>query len=57
VAAGAQFFHGGHVLPVVGIVDKSSQVDPVVLGHVLEQVPGTDLVALVGRVRDPMDQQ
>src|SRR5687767_8629229 len=44
------------ILPVFGRIDKGSQVNAVARGQRLQQVERADLVALVGRIRDPVDE-
>ena len=39
---------------IFGRVDKGREMDPIPLGEVPQHVPGPDLVALVGRIRDPV---
>ena len=57
VAAGAQRFDARHVLPVVRIVDEGGQVHPVRQRQMFQEVVRADLVALVRRIRNPVDQQ
>ena len=54
------FAKGAHrclVLPVEGVVDERAQVHPVALRQITQQVVRTDFVALVGRIRNPVNQE
>jgi len=43
--------------PVMRIVYKRADVDMILAGEVIQDIPGPDLVALVGRIRDAMYEE
>jgi fructoselysine-6-P-deglycase FrlB-like protein len=57
VQLGAQRLQRRHVLPVRRIIDESAEKHAVAAGEVPQKVIGAHLVALVGRVREPMREK
>ena len=55
--AGADLFELWNELRVLGIIDKAGEVDPITRGEMAQEVPGADLVALVGRVGDAVREK
>jgi hypothetical protein len=44
------------VLPVIGVIDKGTEVHTVSFREIFEQIEGPDLVSLVGRIGQAMNQ-
>ncbi len=53
----AQLFDCVDVLPIIGIIDKSAEMDVIALRQMLEQMVGADLVPLVGRVGHAVNKE